>query len=420
MPIMSALRENRRRLIEAWERYVLTDRDARSESPAPEGLRPEIITSWERSADRVSVEVAAAPLADLDETRATWEATPLRTAVARIEPQLRQAAEECGLIVAVTDPAARILWTCEGSVMRDQAEGINFVPGGRWDEGSVGTNALDLALRLDGAATVYSAEHYSAYVHDWTCWAVPVHDPATGRQLGVLDLSTTWDRAHPMGAATAAAFARLLEQELPPTDEPFLRAAPTRPAPGGTLDLRLLGRAEARLDGARLLITRRQVEILALLALHPGGLSLDALHAHLYGDRHVSRATLKAEVSHLRTLLGGGISSRTYRIAIPVRCDAAEVLAFLRAGRLLDAVAAYGGELLAGTNAPGLTEYGNYLAVAVREALLATPEPEAVLRYAEAVPYDVEVLEHAVRKLGDARPAVSALLRARLQTAYQV
>jgi len=423
MPIVSALRDNRRHLIEAWERYVLADRDARTASPAPEGLRPEIITSWERSADQVSAEVVAAPLADLDETRATWEATPLRAAVARIEPQLRRAAEDCGLIVAVTDPAARILWTCEGSVMRDQAEGINFVPGGRWDEGSVGTNALDLALRLDGAAAVYSAEHYSAYVHDWTCWAAPVHDPATGRQLGVLDLSTAWDRAHPMGAATAAAFARLLEQALPPTDDwagaAFRQAAPTGPVPGGTLDLRLLGRAEARLDGARLLITRRQVEILALLALHPGGLSLDALHAHLYGDRQVSRATLKAEVSHLRTLLGGGISSRTYRIVIPVRCDAAEVLEFLSAGRLLDAVSAYGGELLAGTDAPGLTEYGNYLAVAVREALLATPEPEAVLRYAEAVPYDVEVLEQAVRAVSDARPAVGALLRARLHTAYQ-
>jgi hypothetical protein len=82
-------------------------------------------------------------------------------------------------------------------------------------------------------------------------------------------------------------------------------------------------------------------------------------------------------------------------------------------------VSAYGGELLAGTDAPGLTEYGNYLAVAVREALLATPEPEAVLRYAEAVPYDVEVLEQAVRAVSDARPAVGALLRARLHTAYQ-
>ena len=124
----------------------------------PEGLRPEIITSWERSVERIAVEVSGAPLADLDDIRATWETTPLRTAVTRIEPQLRMAADDGGLIVAVTDPAARILWTCEGSVMRGHAERVNFVPGGRWDESSVGTNALDLALRLDDAATVYSAE----------------------------------------------------------------------------------------------------------------------------------------------------------------------------------------------------------------------------------------------------------------------
>src|SRR6266508_3863582 len=181
MATRSALRHSRRRLVQAWERYVLSDRATRTGSPMPEGVRPENVTSWERSADRVSADVAEAPLADPDDVRAAWEATPLRTAVARIEPQLRLAADDGGLVVAVTDPAARILWTCEGSVMRSRARGVNFVPGGRWDESSVGTNALDLALRRDHAATVYSAEHFSSCVHDWTCWAAPIHDPATGR-----------------------------------------------------------------------------------------------------------------------------------------------------------------------------------------------------------------------------------------------
>src|SRR6266508_6103487 len=128
----------------------------------------------------------------------------------------------------------------------------------------------------------------------------------------------------------------------------------------GTLTLRLLGRAEAELDGVRLLLTRRQLEILALLALNPDGLSPGALHAYLYGDRPVSTATLKAEVSQLRTVLGGGITARVYRISIPVRCDATEAVQRLRAGDVLGAAAAYGGDLLAGSDAPGLTEYGNY------------------------------------------------------------
>jgi hypothetical protein len=420
MPTRSSLKHTRKRLVEAWQAYVLSDRETRTEHAGPAGIRPEIVTSWERSADRVPVDVAAAPVDDPVDTAAAWEATPLRTAVTRIESQLRSAAEDGGLIVAVTDPAVRILWTCDGSVMRRHADRVNFVPGGRWDESSVGTNALDLALRLDGAATVYSAEHFNSCVHDWTCWAVPVHDPATGRQLGVLDLSTTWDRAHPMGAAMATAFARLLEQALPVRTSRARQPASARGAPGGVLELRLLGRAEARLDGVRLLLTRRQLEIVALLALHRDGLSLDALHAHLYGDRPVSPATLKAEISHLRTLLGGGIASRPYRLALPVSCDAVDVLDHLRTGRLLDAASAYGGDLLAGTDAPGLTGYGNYLAVAVREALLAAPEPAAVLRYAEAVPHDVDVLERALSAIGRAPHPAAPLLRARLRTAYDL
>jgi hypothetical protein len=249
---------------------------------------------------------------------------------------------------------------------------------------------------------VYSAEHFNACVHDWTCWAAPIHDPASGRQLGVLDLSTTWDRAHPLGSATAAAFARLLEQALP-------AVLPDGP-PG--LELRVLGQGEAWLDGVRLLLTRRQLEVLALLALHPAGLTLDALHDQLYGDRPVSRTTLKAELSHLRKALGGAIAARRYRLTLPVRCDATEVVDLLRDGRIGAAVDRYTGELLAGTEAPGLVEHANSVAVAVREALLARPEPDAVLRYVDAMPYDLDVLEHAVRVHPDA-----TMLRARLHAA---
>ena len=75
---------------------------------------------------------------------------------------------------------------------------------------------------------VFSAEHYAPIVHNWVCWAAPVHDPVTGRQLGVLDLSTTWDRTHPIGLATARVMARLIETALPRSRR-TRRARPTRP-----------------------------------------------------------------------------------------------------------------------------------------------------------------------------------------------
>ena len=168
------------------------------------------------------------------------------------------------------------------------------------------------------------------------------------------------------------------------------------------LALSLLGTAQAWLDGKRLLLNRRQTEILALLALHPEGLSSEQLHALLYGDHSVTLSTLKAEVSHLRSALGGQLASRPYRLMMPLTTDVETVLGLLRRGDVGAAVAAYGGDLLPGTNSPALTELADYVAVAVREALLADPRPEAVLRYGEFAPYDTEVLEAALTALGRA------------------
>jgi hypothetical protein len=66
-------------------------------------------------------EVAEAPLADLDETRNAFQASPLSTAVRQLESQLQAAADDGELVVAVTDPGARILWTYGGAVMRRKA-----------------------------------------------------------------------------------------------------------------------------------------------------------------------------------------------------------------------------------------------------------------------------------------------------------
>ena len=294
--------------------------------------------------------------------------------------------------MAITDPSARILWTYSGAVMRNKAEKVNFIPGGRWDEASVGTNALDLALKLDHAATVYSAEHFSSCVHGWVCWAAPVHDPGTGRQLGVLDLSTTWDRSHPIGLATAEALARLVAREVRPEAVVADDAHGSAGSRAGLLELKLLGQPSVQLNGVRLRTTRRQTDILALLALNPDGLELAELHARLYGDRPVSLGTLKAEMSHLRALLGGRLESRPYRIGLEVRCDVTDVLHRLRAGDVAGAVERYSGELLPGSESPALTEFGYFVTVAVRNALLSDPHPAAVQRYLELTPHDLDLL----------------------------
>ena len=397
--------------LRAWTSFV-------EDGDQAAAVRPEILSSWARSGSSITADVRQAPLADEAETAAFWRESPLQVAVERVEEELRRTAEDGDLVIAITDPDTRILWTYGGRVMRRKAETVNFVPAGRWDDRSVGTNALDLALRTDAAAMVFSAEHYAEVVHNWVCWAAPLHDPVSGAQLGVIDLSTTWERTHPIGLATARVMARLIESALP-------RRTSARPADdarspeGGSagLVMSLLGTAETSFDGRRLLLNRRQTEILALLALHPDGLSLEQLHAALYGDEAVTFSTLKAEVSHLRHTLDGQLASRPYRLLMPTATDVEHVLALLRRGDVAAAVEAYGGDLLPGTNSPALTEMGEYVAVALREALIARPDPDAVLRYAELAPYDTTVVEAALGALtGQSHPAVP-LLKARLAAA---
>jgi len=244
-----------------------------------------------------------------------------------------------------------------------------------------------------------------------------VHDPVSGEQIGVIDLSTTWERTHPIGMATARVMARLIETAMPVTKEHPGLPGEGNSSPVAGLDLTLLGAAEAHLDGTRLFLNRRQTEILALLALNPGGLSLEHLHALLYGDQAVTFSTLKAEVSHLRSALHGQLASRPYRLTMPVRVDVNEVLRLLRSGQVRAAVAAYGGDLMPGTESPALVELADYVAVAVREALLADPQPQAVARYTELAPYDTDVIEVCLAVMGESAHPAKALLKGRLAAA---
>jgi transcriptional regulator of acetoin/glycerol metabolism len=407
--VRSELHSRRVEAVRAWTSFVEQGDDAAAL------VRPEILTSWTRSGAAISPDVTHAPLADEGETAELWRGSPLQTAVQRVEAELRRTAEDGDLVIAVTDAQTRILWTYGGRVMRRKAETVNFVPGGRWDDQSVGTNALDLANRLEAPAMVFSAEHYAPIVHNWVCWAAPVHDPVTGHQLGVIDLSTTWDRTHPIGLATARVMAALIETAMPRSAHHPTLDADDQDEPG--LVMSLLGAVETRLDGQRLLLNRRQTEVLALLAMHPEGLSLEHLHALVYGDQAVTLSTLKAEVSHLRSALGGQLSSRPYRLMMPVTTDVDQVLGLLRAGHVAAAVEAYGGDLMPGTNSPALGELAEYVAVAVREALLADPQPDAVVRYSELAPYDSEVIEVCLARLNGRRHPAVPLLKGRLAVA---
>ncbi|MEU8344544.1 GAF domain-containing protein [Actinomadura meyerae] len=195
------------------------------------------------------------------------------------------------------------------------------------------------------------------------------------------------------------------------------RGAPAavRPAAGDgpllTLSLLGDGQPHALLDGRRFDLTLRHAEILALLALHPRGLSGDRLSLYLYGDDG-SPATVRPEIHRLRQQFGDIVRARPYRLGCAVEAD------FLTVRRLLDdgdagaVVRVYGGELLPRSDAPAIRAERDELAVRVRRQVLDRGGAETLWAYAQTEPgrADLEALERlrAVLPAGDPRRAAVA------------
>ncbi|WP_446225755.1 hypothetical protein ACTWPB_12200 [Nocardia sp. IBHARD005] len=244
-----------------------------------------------------------------------------------------------------------------------------------------------MALRTDQPHTVFSAEHLVAALHGWVCYCAPIR-AADGTLLGVLDLSTTWKRSHPLAMATVRTMTSAIESKV--------HAAV--PAPAG-MRLTSLGTGRLMRDGQQIRLRPRHLEILTLLALDDDGYSHERLHYAVYGDRAVGASTLKSEMSYLRRATGGDITSRVYRFTTALSCDAVDVLRAIERGDLDTAVRLYHGRLLPDSDTPGISEWRDYLEVAMRNAVLNSPDANHALAYGDCAPDDIAVHEHALALL---------------------
>lgn len=161
---------------------------------------------------------------------------------------------------------------------------------------------------------------------------------------------------------------------------------PTTPARGGAVRLRLLGNAaDALLLGGRAVpVSPRQLELCALLALHPEGVTSAELRDMTYGDQEIAEVTIRAELSRLRRALGPALAARPYRFAAPVATDLELVERLLRGGELRAAVQAYAGPLLPASQSPRICELRDQLQQELHAALLASADADALFGWIQA------------------------------------
>ncbi|MFB7509826.1 GAF domain-containing protein [Streptomyces broussonetiae] len=346
----------------------------------PRPVRSVVAESWRRSA-RAGVGPDGTACVEL--TDGDLGAYRAEHPLARVMPLVRELmgtfAADGEHLLAVCDAHSRLLWVEGHPATRRRADGMNFVPGARWSETAVGTNAPGTAVAVDRPVQVFAAEHFIRQVQPWTCAAAPVHDPRTGRVLGAVDITGGDRLAHPHSLGFVQAVARAAEAQL-------ALLGPTLSS-GDTALLSALGRDEAELvlDGRRTRLSRRHSEIVLLLARHPEGLSGDALLCALYADESVTPVTLRAELARLRKLLGpGALASRPYRLMAAVESDVAVVERRLGAGALTAAAEAYTGPLLPGSQAPAIVRLRDRLADGLRTALIAHRDPDLLADWAHA------------------------------------
>ncbi|MFJ8825893.1 GAF domain-containing protein [Streptomyces sp. NPDC102467] len=370
-------------------------------------VRPVVADSWRRSAGaHVSPDAAAS----VELTDGDLGAYRAEHPLSRVMPLFRELmgtfATDGEHLLAVCDAQGRLLWVEGHPATRRRAGGMNFVPGARWSESAMGTNAPGTAVAVDRPVQVFAAEHFIRSVQPWTCAAAPVHDPRSGRLLGAVDITGGDGLAHPHSLAFVQAVARAAESQLA-----LLSPLPTA---GPGLRLSVLGRDEALLvteAGHKIRLSRRHSELLVLLSRHPEGLTGDELMCFLYEDESVTPVTLRAELARLRRVLGPGVlTSRPYRLAVPADSDLTTVERRLGSGAVTAAASAYSGPLLPASRAPAVARIRRRLADGLRAALIARGDPDLLADWAHA-PWGEDDLDvwQALAAVGPTPPILARL-----------
>lgn len=400
-----------------------------SADPRLADIRGIVRDSWRRSLESLVGVEGLPPLAlDAEQLERLRSEHPLAGVIDMIRGLLMPGdPTDSGVVVAVGDAAGRLLWVEGDAHVRTLTGDMGFIAGADWSEDAVGTSAPGTSLALDRSVQIRGAEHFNRLVQPWSCTAAPVHDPETRRVLGVIDVTGGEPVVSPQAQLLVDATARAVEGELllsrmrARAESRAPRRASPRSAPVRAT-LSVLGRSKALLEVAMdegehvAEVTTRHAELLLMLATHRQGLSAERLAELVYADPGAT-VTLRAEMVRLRKTLERiapdlAPASKPYRLDVPLETDAEQVLSLLDRGAHRVALAAYRGDALPESTAPGVEEYRDNVRTALREALMAEASVDVLLTFAEtdAAADDVELLRLCLSMLPARSPRRAGLV----------
>jgi len=346
-------------------------------------VRAPVLDSWRRSLAALPDGTGTArAVLEGDELARARRAHPFSAMLPLLRSRLIEPAVDAGLVVALGDAEGRLLWVEGRSAVTSRADAMGFAAGADWSERAMGTSAPALALTTGSGIQVVGAEHFQEAVHPWSCSAVPVLDPRTGRTVGVLDVTGSADAVAPLVLPLLAATSRAVQEEL-------RRQAPASDLPGVEgADLLLTGRRPPllRCGEQEVVLGGRHAELLTLLHLSADGVRGAELAEQVHGTAS-AEGTVRAEVVRLRRVLAEAstleIASRPYRLLGEVDSDLRRTRSALDRGDLDAALAASPGELLPDSEAPEIRRLRARTGDHLRELVLERGTPQQLWGYAQ-------------------------------------
>lgn len=186
-PVTTDRPEDRRRATaRAWEEFA-------AGGDRVEGVRPEILLSWQRSRDQYAVDPARASALPAEPLPPVPEENMVAAELGAAAMSIAAEVQSIGGVVAVSDGHGRVLtaWGDPRSLARGREQ--NLVPMFAWSEASTGTCGIGTALAMAGPVAITGCEHWCAAFHDWSCAAAAIRDPVTDVPIGAIDISV-WNR----------------------------------------------------------------------------------------------------------------------------------------------------------------------------------------------------------------------------------
>jgi hypothetical protein len=187
---------------------------------------------------------------------------------------------------------------------------------------------------------------------------------------------------------------------------------------GVGLELCFLGQPQVWSYGNLLALRPRFYELLALMALHPEGLSSEQMSLCLYGGEG-NAGCCRIELGRLKQFVP--LESRPYRL-LDYSADFVLLREHIYAGRVGQALELYRGPLLPYSQAPTIIEARLDLEEALRRAVLISRDPDYLWLLANRLWDDLELWEIVLDYLStqDPRRALAETRRGRITGEWKI